>query len=307
MARVQILLSTFNGENYIRQQIESILNQSYPNIEILIRDDGSIDNTVSIIESYINADITRKIKLIKGSNIGVVRSFFELLYEANQDVDYFCFCDQDDIWLPQKVETAVERLNGLNSRIPLMHFTPTYPSNDMQQLKKVWPIIRRSPSFCNAIIENVAVGSTITFNLRTKNLIVSEDPDLNNIVMHDWWLYIIVSSLGKVVYSSAPSIVYRQHTSNVIGADTSLFDKYKKKWSRFKRNRKKRYLYNQAYEFYKHYNHLLSTYEKLQLESFLRPRNTILDKLNFLFTNKFYRQTTSENLMFRFLVLIGYI
>ena len=92
---VQILLSTYNGEKYVREQLDSLKNQDYPNIKVKIRDDGSTDSTVELISKYIT-DNKLDWELSKDENIGVVKSFFWLLFNASQKIDFYSFCDQDD-------------------------------------------------------------------------------------------------------------------------------------------------------------------------------------------------------------------
>lgn len=135
---VQVLLSTYNGEQYIVEQIESILNQSYEDLSILIRDDGSRDQTVEKIRIY-TLKYPERVRLIKGHNIGVISSFRFLLEEAESGHSFYAFCDQDDVWLPHKVEKAVNTLNKLVENEPLMHFTSTYLTDSNLGIIKVWP------------------------------------------------------------------------------------------------------------------------------------------------------------------------
>lgn len=306
MSKVQVLMSTYNGEKYLRQQLDSILNQSYQNISILIRDDGSKDNTIAIIKTYVE-QYPSIIKLLEGRNIGVIDSFFELIRNSCDDVEYYCFCDQDDIWFPNKIESAVKTLSELHRGFPALCFTSTYPTFDMLNTKKKWPNVRREPSFNNALVENIAVGATITFNRSLLQLVRVRMPKSNNIIMHDWWLYLIASSLGKIVYDKAPSILYRQHESNLVGADTSFLNKIKKKLIRFKNNKNKKYLFHQAQEFYSLYSDVLSETNKKQLKLFLLPRKGLKGRVAFLKQCELYRQSKSENLLFKLLVIIGYI
>lgn len=111
MKKVQVLLSAYNGEQYISEQIQSILNQTHAAVSILIRDDGSTDKTMELLDQWVTTH-PDKIKLIKGTNVGVVSSFFELLRAADAEADYYSFCDQDDVWLDHKVEHAIARLDS---------------------------------------------------------------------------------------------------------------------------------------------------------------------------------------------------
>ena len=116
--KVAVIMSTYNGEKFIREQLDSILNQSYKNIELIVRDDGSKDKTVEIVKEYQAKH--KNIKLFEGQNLGFVKSFFELLKLA--EADYYAYADQDDIWIENKIELAVNSLNKLDDQKPNMAF-----------------------------------------------------------------------------------------------------------------------------------------------------------------------------------------
>lgn len=308
MKQVQVLLSTYNGEQYISEQLESILHQSYSNISILIRDDGSSDYTVGLIKEY--ADIhPDRIQVISGTNIGVVPSFFELLKHADPNADYYCFCDQDDVWLERKVERAVNILNAQSEHHPAMVFTPTeLADHDLNPLGS-WPKAPvKPPSFYNALVQNIAVGATITINKETRNrFITGSEVNSSSIIMHDWWIYILVSAFGCVMYDQQPSMLYRQHGNNVVGGSNSLFDKMKKKYRSYIKHKGKHLLVIQAKEFYRIYGPLLGDEERHQLELFITPRTKLRQRMNFLQRSRLYRQSMLEQLLFRLLILVGYI
>ena len=109
--KVIICMSTYNGEKYVKEQIESLLNQTYKNLEIYVRDDGSKDNTINILEEY---EKNNKIHFIKGNNVGVVKSFYECLKEAYDNAEYFAYCDQDDKWHEDKIERSISKLKKEN-------------------------------------------------------------------------------------------------------------------------------------------------------------------------------------------------
>ena len=116
--KVAVLISTYNGKKYLKEQLDSILNQTYPNIEIVIRDDGSTDSTLELVKEY--QEKHSNIRLKEGTNIGFIKSFFKLLEMA--DADYYAYCDQDDIWLENKIELAVNALNQADNTKPNMAF-----------------------------------------------------------------------------------------------------------------------------------------------------------------------------------------
>lgn len=309
MNKVQVLLSTYNGEQYISEQIQSILNQTYPFISILIRDDGSTDQTVVVLEQLMKIH-PDKIKLIKGSNVGVVSSFFELLRAADAEVDYYCFCDQDDVWLDHKVEHAIARLNSsIYTEVPAMVFTSTYLADDELNRKGAWPKPpAQEPSFFNALYENIAIGATITMNRSTRNLFInSKSVDSQKVLMHDWWFYLLVSAFGTVIYDNTPSMLYRQHNNNVVGGSNSIVGKLKSKWASFKRHTGKDLLHKQASEFHRIYGSRLTGELKEQLELFLASRTKFIDRLHYARKSKLYRQSKAESLLFKFFILIGFI
>ena len=120
--KVAVLMSAYNGEKYISEQINSILQQTYQNLVLYIRDDGSSDNTVSILEEY---ERQKKIVLIQGENLGFINSFFDVMKKC-ETADYYAWCDQDDIWIPDKIERAVEKLEE-NKRLHMRKGEPHAP------------------------------------------------------------------------------------------------------------------------------------------------------------------------------------
>ena len=108
MYKVAVLMSTYNGEKYLREQIDSILAQEGVDVTLYIRDDGSSDSTIEIINEYLTK--TNRIKFYIGENIGVGNSFMQLVYDCPEDYDYYAFSDQDDIWLTEKMQVAVDSL-----------------------------------------------------------------------------------------------------------------------------------------------------------------------------------------------------
>lgn len=309
MKKVQVLLSAYNGEQYISEQIQSILNQTHAAVSILIRDDGSTDTTMELLDQWVTTH-PHKIKLIKGTNVGVVSSFFELLRAADAEADYYCFCDQDDVWLDHKVEHAIARLDSsIYTEVPAMVFTSTYLTDDKLNRKGAWPKPpAQEPSFFNALYENIAIGATITMNRSARNLFInSQSVDSQKVLMHDWWFYLLVSAFGTVIYDNKPSMLYRQHNNNVVGGSNSIVGKLKSKWASFKRHTGKDLLHKQASEFDRIYGSRLTGEQKEQLDLFLATRTRFMDRLRYARKSKLYRQSKAESLLFKFFILIGFI
>lgn len=306
MAEVQVLLSTYNGAKYLPEQIESVLKQSYHKVKLLVRDDGSTDRTGDVLKYYHN-NYPSKIQIIWGNNIGIVNSFMELLNHADQKCEYFCFCDQDDVWLPDKIERALSKLDGFN-HIPAMVCTSTQVVDELLRPLNVWPKPpTRDPNFYNAIVQNIAVGATTTLNKKAWELIVGKTIHSENIQMHDWWTYLCVSAFGKVIFDPLPSILYRQHANNSVGGETTFINTLIRKWNSYKRNKGRHLLRRQAAEFWRVYFDWLDEEKKAQLLLFLEDRETISERISYLYKCKVYRNSPFENFLFKILILAGYI
>ncbi|UNK18012.1 glycosyltransferase family 2 protein [Paenibacillus sp. N3/727] len=309
MKKVQVLLSAYNGERYISEQIESIMKQSYPDVSVLVRDDGSSDGTIHIVQKLMKF-YPGRIQMITGSNIGVIGSFFELLIHSDSEADFYCFCDQDDVWFDYKVKSAVSHLDTISHvGKPAMVFTSTLLTDEKLNSRGTWPQSpSRKPSFYNALVQNIAVGATITFNKDSRNFFLeNHQPDRSKVLMHDWWFYILVSAFGTVVYEEKPSMMYRQHGNNFVGGSNSLIQKLRNKFNSFRKHFGKHLLFHQALEFERVYGMKLSPEKKEQLDLFLQARPRLIDRIRYLSQSKLYRQSLVENILFKFLVLVNYI
>jgi len=216
--RTAILLSTYNGERYIRQQLDSLLNLDI-SFDLYLRDDGSLDNTHLIINEY--ASKFTNMVYIKGVNIGVVASFFYLIEYVDCSLyDFICFCDQDDVWDKRKVSNAIGMMN--NDCSPLMYCSALNVVNSDLSFKFRTTFPKYGGDFSNALVENIVTGCTIVLNNKAFELVKNSLPDPASIVMHDWWLYLVLSVKGSIVYDTNSYIKYRQHDANVEGMKKPL-------------------------------------------------------------------------------------
>ena len=216
-----ILMSTFNGEKYLKEQIDSLLNQEYEAFDIYIRDDGSTDQTVSILENY--EHIYPNIYLLKDTqgNIGVFKSFMYLLSQVH--ADYYMFCDQDDVWLSNKISMSMKRMNELEDiytlQIPLLVFTDLVLVNHKLDViaESVWKITKTVPDIALKYLNGVCpmAGCTMLFNDAAKKVSL---PISDKGWVHDYWVALSVAKNGIIGYVSQPLIWYRQHGMNEIGA-----------------------------------------------------------------------------------------
>lgn len=311
-SKMQVLLSTYNGADYIAQQLDSILQQEI-DLSILIRDDGSQDHTLEILEEY-KKQYPQQIYVIEGSNVGVVKSFWSLMQAADPKIDYFCFCDQDDVWMRHKTSRAIHQLQSIEQtdhQTPAMIFTATQLTDNDLNPTVIWPETpQREPSFYNGLIQNIAVGATTAFNKQARRLLLDtySPVDHSLILMHDWWMYITISCFGNIYFDSEPSIYYRQHSNNVVGGESTRLQKMKKKWNSFRKHKNKKLLVQQAKEFHRIYSKQITDPQmKQQLKAFIAPRSTLIQRIQYLRQCQLYRQSRTEQWLFRFLIIIGYI
>lgn len=221
---IEILLATFNGERYLREQIESILNQDYPNLRVLARDDGSTDSTMAILEQYAVRFPTRFRVMPPGEITGSPKWNFHRLMQASTS-DYVCFADQDDVWLPQKISLtmqAMKRLEARHSReLPLLAFTDLRVVDKQleTQHESYWKLHRINPHqanhFARLLGQNVVTGCTAMLN-RPLLEIALRMPD--EAEMHDGWVALLAAAFGASEPVPAQTMLYRQHSQNILGA-----------------------------------------------------------------------------------------
>ena len=219
MSKVLILLSTFNGEKYLKEQLLSLMQQSYKNIMILARDDCSSDGTLDILKTY-NIDLIDTKK-----NLGVKGSFQKLLSYGvlNSDAEYFMFCDQDDIWKSDKVEKTLSKIKKMKQQfgnIPLLVHTDLEVvdeqlntiNSSFMDFQKIDPTKNK---FHNLLMQNTVTGCTVMINRELAQICL---PIPDKSIMHDWWIALIASKFGNIGYVNDQTIKYRQHDKNTIGA-----------------------------------------------------------------------------------------
>lgn len=214
--RVVVLMSTYQGEQYVGEQLDSVLEQLPPEGRIVVRDDGSTDATVQRVEARADA----RVSVLRGANVGFVRSFFELMDRVPADAQMVMLCDQDDVWLPGKIERAWQAIEA-GGDVPTLYCSRLRLVGPQLRDAGLSPARHRPPSFANALTENIVTGCTAALNPAALHL-VRRHGDLSRIRFHDWWLYLVVAAFGRVVFDPHPTVLYRQHASNVIGMGSGL-------------------------------------------------------------------------------------
>lgn len=223
MKKVQVLMSAYNGARYLPRQLDSILSQTGVEVALLVRDDGSEDETLEILSLYEKR--YSNISVYTGNRKGAAASFYDLLMHADLSNGYYAFADQDDVWRKDKLFRAVFLLERQPAGQPLLYAGKViYASQNLGSRQKFAYKIRRGPSFGNALMENICMGCTEVFNRRLLKLARSHLPQEH--IMHDWWMYLTAAFFGKVVYDQQAYVLYRQHGKNQIG----MQNRWDKRW-----------------------------------------------------------------------------
>ncbi|KFC33123.1 glycosyltransferase family 2 protein [Lacticaseibacillus rhamnosus] len=219
---VAICLATYNGQDYLREQLESIISQSFTNWKLFIRDDGSTDSTPEIINQFVLKNPEKIVNLsgLKGGG-NSTSNFMTILkwVSEHEDPDYYMFSDQDDVWLPDKVSFSVQALG--DSQLPKLVHT------DLRVVDESLKIITDSfirysnlnpdkRDLSHILIQNNVTGCTMLWNRSLNRLIDFRISD--RILMHDWWIALVAAAFGTIVFVKTPTILYRQHKKNVVGA-----------------------------------------------------------------------------------------
>jgi glycosyltransferase involved in cell wall biosynthesis len=299
--KVKILLSTFNGENYLEEQLQSILKQDYENFELHIRDDGSKDKTREILQKY--ETMSERVFVTYGENIGVIAGFFSLIEKSyTSEPCYVALCDQDDVWKIDKISSALNLLRNYKNTPAMYCSNTTLVSGDLKFIGET-DLVTKSPSINNAFIENIAIGCTIVINYEALKLLIC-DNNKKKIIMHDWWIYLVVSCFGEVIFDKNSKILYRQHSSNVVGANNNGLKKWIERYKKYTKNNIVKNIYEQMEEFYRVYGSLLQGDSKLLVEDFIKNR-TFFKKFFYLISSKIYRQHLLDELFMKLIILFS--
>lgn len=225
MAEVAIIMASYNGEKYIQEQIDSILNSSFQDFELHVCDDGSTDRTEEIVSSYVKRNIGKVFFHKNRENLGVIRNFLDGMKYAQ--CPYYMFSDQDDVWEKDKILHTLEKMKreeNQDADAPIAVFGDAYMvdaelrslNNTFQRISNLNPT---NTKLSHLVVENSVIGCTLMINACLKELV--KETDLH-IKMHDWWIALIATSFGKLVYLDEPLLKYRQHENNTLGAKSDI-------------------------------------------------------------------------------------
>lgn len=303
LKNVLVLMSTYNGERFIREQLDSILAQRGINVSLLIRDDGSSDSTIDIINEYQQRYRNIEIDCLVGTNVGFVKSFSRLIEEAvnrKKQPDFFALADQDDIWFPEKILTACGYLSKLNLQKPCLFQSNSIMIKNNEELGLFVngnsPVIKRG----SAVIHATTQGCSMVFNKKAAELYNSNPPLVS---WHDRWLFLICYYLGDTTYCHKPLFYYRIHESNAL-ANNKL-----NMWRYFiyqmKSFAKQPLHLEMAKEFLLKFNDSINSYDKKLIRTYLTHRWNVFSKYKILTRSDFLYPFEHHRAKFIWKIILG--
>lgn len=295
-------MSTYNGEKFLKRQLESILNQQGVAVELHIRDDGSQDSTVNILNEF-SSEYGNISYYIGEKNLGSCGSFFKLMI-AEYDADYYALSDQDDVWDKDKLLCAVNKLKLFPSDKPALYHSNLRIVDKNENFMR---ISHANPKISGAVYsylaENLVTGCTAVYNKSLAQIIADVKPE--NFSMHDTWLYTVASIFGNVVYDFEPHISYRQHGANVIGARKTRFgfESLKREFNKYF-NWKDQHSFFNAQILKKQFGDLLNVETNQKLDELINYKNSFVTTLRLVSDKDFDSENLYRRLRFKIKVLL---
>lgn len=219
---IAILLSTYNGARFLGAQLDSLVDQTRNNWELCWRDDGSSDDTVVLMQAFMDGPGRGRCRRTDAGvhRLGVTASFMQLLRTAPPS-PCIAFADQDDVWMPEKLARGADRLARVASDLPALYCARQILVDATLQTLRLSSIVLQQPSFPASLTQNVATGCTVMLNQAAVRLIASSTPPAGS--LHDWWCYLVVSAWGgPILVDPVPTVLYRQHETNAVGAPSTM-------------------------------------------------------------------------------------
>jgi glycosyltransferase involved in cell wall biosynthesis len=303
MEKILVLMSTYNGHEYIEQQIESIFKQKEVLVSLLIRDDGSNDNTIDKINS-----LKKKysdLNLITGNNLGPAKSFMELIKIANNDYscfDYYAFSDQDDVWLDNKLKKAISLIQKKAREHKYILYSSNLKVVD-EKLQLLYQTENQLYSYEEYLLRNNMAGCTMVFNNQLCHLLNIYYP--NYIEMHDSWILRVALSSddGYLIQDDNSYILYRQHGNNAVGSSRSVIKNFKfKLYNLFS---KKKVTTKTAKELLEGYSDYINDNKKSILSVLCNDTNIMSKYLILVYFRKIKFSSTMRRLFFIWDTIFG--
>jgi glycosyltransferase involved in cell wall biosynthesis len=216
---VAILMCTYNGEQFLAEQLDSIKAQTHQNWKLWVSDDGSSDSTLDILKRYQNDWGAGRLVITMGPRAGSTRNFLALTANPEIQTEGYAWADQDDVWEPEKLSRSIAFLQAQSAGRPVLYGTRTLLTDASNRSIGHSALFTKPPSFANALVQSIAGGNTMMFNHAARELLAEAAVGVSPIA-HDWWAYQVISGCGGLVhYDPWPGVRYRQHGGNQIGSN----------------------------------------------------------------------------------------
>ncbi len=298
--RFRVLLSTHNGERFLRQQVESVLNQRDVELQLHVRDDGSNDGTVALLRDLAEAD--RRLTFSEGERMGAAQSYLTMLSQTPEDVDFVALCDQDDVWMDGKLARAAEWLSEVEG--PAMYCSAVEVVDEDLRPLGVHRTSRRGPALENALVQNIATGCTIVVNGSAPHLFRKVP---NHPVMHDAWIYAVIAATGVVRYDPETWVFYRQHQENTIGLAASPAAQWVRRLGQHVRTGGERVHTHQAVELLQLLDLDATPQARSTLTRFVEAQASVVGRVRYALTGPAFRQRRIDSVVYRVLCALGRI
>ena len=300
MYRVTVLLSSFNGAQYLRQQLDSILLQKNVELQIIVRDDGSTDETLEILEEYKNRGL---LAYYTGENLKPAKSFYNLMKKAPVS-DFYALCDQDDVWLSDKLSVGIDKIKDIVGGPALYCGRPRIVDSELNTID--YCVCKEKPicpqTFDARLIIRNTPGCTFIMNRALLLKVIEFEPEY--LEMHDCWIYQICSALGgDIIYDPDVHILYRQHSNNAAGVSVNKIQKLVNYLSRIKQKDKRRS--KTAKELLRILNEYLTDEQKRSLEALVSYDSNFINKIRVLTSKKYNTGSKEIDRNFKMSIFFG--
>lgn len=298
MENVNVLMATYNGGHFLEEQIDSILQQQKVSVSLLIRDDGSSDNTIDILSRYQERGALRYFS--DDVHLGPAKGFLYLLRQSSDDASYYAFSDQDDYWGKDKLSIALDKLKEFGCR-PALYFSRTQLTDEhLNRLPS--PQINPVLTFGESLIHEFIPGCTMVMNKPLRDIVNSYEPLY--LPMHDVWIYSVALAVGaQIVFDREPHILYRQHGNNTIGQGYSIWHEWKRRWSRFSSNEQSRS--RRAMEIRKGFASVLVPENLALLDDFVSGKYSLMKRIRLMGDRRLRCTVKTTQMLFWLNILIN--
>ncbi|WP_142663230.1 glycosyltransferase [Paracoccus laeviglucosivorans] len=221
--QVSILMAVYQGQTYLPVQLRSLIEQHWQDWHLIVGDDGSTDRSRKILDDFAAELAPGRVRTVPGPRAGAAANFRALLDQVPPDATHIAFCDQDDAWDAEKLSRGIQ---ALPEHVPAIWCSRVVVCDMRMQPLSLSPLPRHKPCFRHALMQNLVQGNTLLMNRAAYDIVRAANAEAGPVVMHDWWIYQLVTGAGgQVIYDPLPSVLYRQHGANVVGANNRLISR----------------------------------------------------------------------------------